>query len=320
MKGIWITWEIQRRNRGISSALGWPLYEITYSGSRFQRYLYSSVKTIQCIFKEKPQIVAAQNPSIVLAALVILLKYFLFLSFKVVIDAHNSGIYPMEGKNHILMAVSRWLQRFTDLTIVTNEQLQSIVEANSGRAFVLPDRLTDEIPKVKLFPVKGKVNIAFICTYSVDEPYQEVIQAAKILPSDVMIYITGKYKGKVTESQVPENVKLLGFISEEDFWALLSSVDYIMDLTLREGCLVCGAYEGVALSKPLILSDTQTLRSYFSKGCVYVKPTAESIAAGIQIIIKDRTVFESDIKELKESLTTSWNEAFQGFNQILTTL
>lgn len=318
MKGIWVTWEIQRRNRGISSALGWPLYEVTYPGSRLQRYLYSSAKTIQNIFKEKPQIVAAQNPSILLAALVILFKYF--IGFKVVIDAHNSGIYPMEGKNDALMAVSRWLQRHADLTIVTNEQLQSIVETNGGRAFVLPDRLTDEIPKVKLFPVKGKVNIAFICTYSVDEPYQEVIQAAKILSSDVMIYITGKYKGKVTESQVPENVKLLGFISEEDYWALLSSVDYIMDLTLREGCLVCGAYEGVALSKPLILSDTQTLRSYFSKGCVYVKPTAKSIAAGVQDIIKDHNVLGSDIKELKENLTASWNKAFQDFYKILATL
>ena len=171
MNGVWITWENQRRNKGISSALDWPLFEITYSGPWLKRYVYSGLRTLDTILRMRPLVVAAQNPSIMLAALVIMLKHV--LGYKVVIDAHNSGIYPMEGQNAFLMAISRWLQRHADLTIVTNTELKAIVESHGGRAFVLPDRLPD-VPEAVSLSLQGRVNIAFICSYSADEPFQDV--------------------------------------------------------------------------------------------------------------------------------------------------
>jgi len=278
VKGIWLTWEIQRRNKGISAALKWPLYEITFSGSRFKRYLYSSLATIRIIKTEKPQVVVAQNPSIVLALLVVLLGWL--FKYRTVIDAHNSGICPLEGKSKFLMLVAKWLQCNADLTIVTNDQLRSTVESNGGKAIVMPDMLP-EAPPTRANPLSGRFNLAYICTYSKDEPYKEVVKAAANLPKDVHIHITGRYNGKIDENNVPENVKLLGFISDEQYWDLLSSVDVIIDLTLRENCLVCGAYEAVSKGKPLILSDTKALRNYFSKGCVYVQPDSDSIYNGI---------------------------------------
>ena len=127
----------------------------------------------------------------------------------------------------------------------------------------------------------GRVNAVFICTFGVDEPYLEVIEAARAIPDDIYIYITGKFEGKVEQSTLPCNVKLLGFVPDDEYWLMLASADFIIDLTLRHDCLVCGAYEGVAMEKPLILSDTDALKSYFIQGCIYVKPTAHSIANGI---------------------------------------
>jgi glycosyltransferase involved in cell wall biosynthesis len=315
MKGIWITWENQRRNKGISSALGWPLHEIVYPGSGLLRYLYCAYETVKIILKTKPQIVAAQNPSVVLATLNVILKNV--LGYKAVIDAHNSGINPLEGKSRIMMSYSRLLQRFADVTIVTNEKLRSVVEGNGGKASVLPDRLPD-VPEAKEYPVAGRINIAYICTFSADEPYLEVIEAARSLPADVMIYVTGKYKGKIDEAvSIPENLKLLGFIPDEDFWALLSSADFILDLTLREDCLVCGAYEGVALGKPLILSDTKALRTYFHRGCAYVSSTSESISAGIRKAIEQREVLNAEVSRLKEEINKTWDGTLENFKMMV---
>jgi len=317
MNGIWITWENQRRNKGISRALGWKFYEIISYKSAAYRYLLSSIETVLVIQKEKPQIVAAQNPSMVLAILVILLRNI--LGYKVIIDAHNSGIFPLEGRSQLLMFFSKLLQRHADLTLVTNERLKSVVESNRGKAFVLPDKIPD-IPAVGVFPLEGNINIAYICTFSEDEPYKEAIKVSGMLPEDVLIYFTGKYEGKIDIDSIPSNAKLLGFVPEQEYWSLLSSVDFVMDLTTREGCLVCGAYEGIALSKPLILSDTEALKSYFNMGCIYVAPRADSIAYGIRKAIAKHNDLLSDIERLKVSLRTDWNNKLFHLNKVINSL
>ena len=308
MKGIWVTWELQRRNKGISSALDWSLHEIVINKPRIVRYFFSIIETIKLIREKKPAVIAAQNPSIVLATVTVLLRSI--YGYKVIIDAHNSGIHPAEGRSFLLGSISRWLQRKADLTIVTNQELRAVVESNGGTAFVLPDRLPRVNSNSANLP-NERAKIVFICTFSVDEPYEEVLKAARMISGDAMIYVTGRYDGRIDPRNVPTNVRLVGFVPEEEFWALLSAADFIMDLTLREGCLVCGAYEGVALSKPLILSDTKVLRSYFSEGCIYVSSNAESIAQGIRRAITDVEKLRSGIRRLKERLETSWTNSLK---------
>lgn len=317
MKGIWITWEIQRRNKGITKALKWPLYEITYPGSKMRRYLHCMEKTIHVILKERPKIVVAQNPSVVLATLIILMKKV--FGYRAVVDAHNSGIYPREGESKFMMWISRQLQRLSDLTIVTNDHLRYVVEANGGRAVVLPDSLPDA-PELWQYPVTGRVNLAYICTFSTDEPFREVFQAARSLPTDVLIYVTGRHNGKIDERTVPKNVRLLGFIPDHEYWSLLSSVDFIIDLTFRENCLVCGAYEAVSLEKPMVLSNTNALRNYFHKGCVYVSSSSSSIQDGILEAIEKREILYQDMLKLKEELQSSWKNGFEDFKQIVENL
>jgi len=314
MKGIWITWEKQRRNLGISSSLQWPLCEIIVRKPRVIRYLYSIYLTLKRIHNDKPDIIAVQNPSIVLAIIGVIFKYL--LKYKLIVDAHNSGIFPAEGKSKTLMFISRVIQRNADITIVTNPELQVVVESNGGKAFVLPDSLPD-VPSATSLELEGSYNIVFICTYNVDEPYREVIEAAKLLPDEVRIYITGNYQGRVDSLTIPKNVELLGYVSEETFWAMLTSADIIMDLTLREGCLVCGAYEGVALLKPLILSDTMALRSYFNHGCVYVKPDVLSIASGILEAIDCVDDLRLGILKLKEMIEVGWKAKLRDLQTII---
>jgi hypothetical protein len=311
-KGIWITWEKQRRNIGISSALGWPLYEIVMDNRRLSRYAKSSIRTLAAIIGERPKFVAAQNPSIVLAFFVILLKRF--FGYKVIIDAHYCGIYPLEGCCNLLMALSNWLQKKADLTLVTNEKMAAVVTMNKGNAFVLTDRIPST-PFIKKSRMGREFNIAYICTFAKDEPFDEVISAADKLDRGVFVYVTGKYPDDVASGSLPRNVKLVGYLSDIDYWSLLLSVDAIMDLTLRQDCLVCGAYEGVAVEKPLILSDTAALRAHFDKGCVYVLPSSDSIEAGIQTAIRERDILNSEISVLKKSLIQQWSVQLSGLQK-----
>ena len=312
--GIWITWEFQRRNVGLSSALGFPLHVIVHEKPRLLRYIKSTVDTLAQIYRSKTKVLCIQNPSIVLAIISILARPI--FRYKLIIDAHSGGIEPLMGRFKLLMVISKWIQKKADITIVTNDWLSAIVKSNGGHPIVLPDKIP-EMDAPDSFPLIGKQNIAFITTYSPDEPVSEVIAAAELLPDNIMIYFTGDYTGKLDPATMPDNVRLLGYLAEGKYWSLLASVDFIMDLTIREGCLVCGAYEGIALSKPLILSDTDATRTLFDRGCVYVKPSKTSIADGIRAAIRDSDRLTNEVPKLKMALTRYWSNQINALNDRL---
>jgi glycosyltransferase involved in cell wall biosynthesis len=307
--GIWITWELQRRNRELSKALCVKFFELSEIGEKknlFKKYLLGILKTGVIIFKEKPKVVFAQNPSIVLSLLVILMKPF--ARFKVCIDAHNAGVFPKEGKSRMLGAIARWIQKRADLTIVTNEGLRKHVNGNGGRAFILQDKIPS-IPTVPKICLKGKFNILFICTYASDEPYMEVFSAFQEISRDVFLYVTGNYrKRKIDRTALPENIILMGFIPEDEYITMLNSVNATMILTEREDCLVCGAYESISVGKPMILSDTQALRDYFQGSAVYTKNTAEGIKKAVVAIVERRGEIEKSGFVVREFRTAEWEK------------
>ncbi|MDD1444339.1 hypothetical protein MEO93_29175, partial [Dolichospermum sp. ST_sed3] len=122
------------------------------------------------------------------------------------------------------------------------------------------------------------------------------------------IYVTGNYKKKqVRPDKVPKNVILLGYISDAEYTEMLYSVDATIDLTTREDCLVCGAYESVAVEKPVILSDTEALRFYFNHGVIHTQNNAEALKNAILNVISNKVVLADQIKVLKKNKIIEWN-------------
>ena len=118
-KGLWITWENQRRNNGISDALYWKLCCFVYDDkTHIERYIKSIVRTLAVVAEEKPTVIGAQNPSLVLSTLILLMAPI--FRYKTVIDAHNAGIYPSKKRYGILLWISKLIQRWADITLVTN--------------------------------------------------------------------------------------------------------------------------------------------------------------------------------------------------------
>jgi len=187
-----------------------------------------------------------------------------------------------------------------------------VVETNGGKAVILPDRIP-QVPPVEPVELRGRRAVTYVCTFSEDEPYEEVIAATGLLEEDVVVHITGNYRGRVDPGSIPANMELMGFIDESAYWSLLASSDAVMVLTMRDGCLVCGAYETIALNKPLVLSDTKALRSYFNRGCVYVSPDARSIAEGIREALRKEKELLAEVRQLHRAIDRQWNDVFSSF-------
>jgi hypothetical protein len=77
-----------------------------------------------------------------------------------------------------------------------------------------------------------------------------------------------------------------------------------------ENCLVCGAYEAVALQKPLVTSDTSALRSYFSAGTVFTRHEPQAIARAVREALAARTTLTLEMKELQPQLRARWDREY----------
>jgi glycosyltransferase involved in cell wall biosynthesis len=268
------------------------------------------------LLDERPELVIVQNPSLVLTFFMVTLGKL--LTNAVIVDAHNIGLKPFSTNYNWLLPLYRTIQRRSDLTIVTNQRLAQEVTKNGGRSFVLEDR----IPKFENLTgekLRGNYNITSICTYDIDEPYHLVIDTAKLLDSSICIYMTGRYEKIPTKirRKAPSNIIFTGYLSDRDYKNLLFSSDAIMDLTLLNDCLVCGAYEALAVQKPMILSDTTTLREYFSKGVVYTENRPEAIASAIESALENRDELRKQVIDLKLTLGKEWLHKLQRLIDIL---
>ncbi len=312
---IWIAWEKHRRSRSLSKELGIELKELVLNAPPYVRYPVLIWRTMLLFLTNSSKLLFVQNPSIVLAALATLHKKF--SKRVVVVDAHNAGIYPLEGNSAFLGGIARWIAKSVDYVIVTNEVLAAQVRSWGGTPLVLPDSL----PVIEGGDVKdesGKL-VTFICTWALDEPFHEVIEAANLLlDDDVSIHITGRIPNAIKATIKPgENVTLTGYLDDTSFDNLLCRSNVIIDLTTREDCLLCGAYEAVSAGVPVVLSDTVALKEYFYKGAVYTKNESKELAAAIKKSLQEHETLTKDIRDLREELEVAWRAKF---NNILNTI
>ncbi|MFO0754190.1 MAG: glycosyltransferase family 4 protein [Thermodesulfovibrionales bacterium] len=317
MRKVWITWETQRRNDSMSRHLNARLYRFDIRRSRLLRYVISLGKTVRVLLRERPGLLFVQNPSLVLALFGV--SYGRLFGIPVIVDAHNAGVFPFGGQKRWANRMTRWLFSGAAFTIVSNERLAEYVRQKGGRPVALPDPLPELGGCGEKRGLRGRVNVLFICSWAADEPYREVIRAAELLEKDVVIHITGSSRGREGRAggSLPPNVVLTGYLSEEDFVGMLQSCDVVLDLTTREDCLVCGAYEATAAEKPLIVSDTKALRDFFCKGTLYADNTPEDLAEKIREAAQDRERLAGEIRELKRERLADWEERKREFERLL---
>jgi len=212
--------------------------------------------------------------------------------------------------------MSNYTLRRADLTIVTNEAVAAVVESKGGRALVLQDVLPTLQPAASSLPeIRARVaRVVYICSFLSDEPVEEMLAAAARLGEQFPVYVTGRVTKQFQDlaRSAPPNVIFTGFIPEEDYLSLLGAADVVVVLTKRENTLLCGAYEGVSLRKPLVLSNQAVLRDYFTKGVVLTENTPDSIEAAIRRAVRERERLAGELSEFVPELRADWSSRFAG--------
>jgi hypothetical protein len=206
----------------------------------------------------------------------------MFFGFKVVIDAHYGGVEAYNGSSLIQIMLD-YCNRKADLVIVTNNSHAKRIQLkNKGRIFICPDPL----PNLQRYAERKKeINkkIFVICSFDIDEPLYEIIEAAEILSKEgFKFFFSGNYrKAGLNPSSYPE-IRFLGYVSEADFYMHLFTSEVAVDLTNYENCLVCGAYESLEANKPIVLSKKKALQDYFRMGAVFTENRSEKIVSAIK--------------------------------------
>jgi len=282
------------------------------------RYLISILQTLLIIFKTKPDIIFVQNPSMILATVVCLCK--IFIKFFLVVDRHTTFLLNKKELSLLKVFIFKLLHSFTikyaDITIVTNSFLADLVTELKGNPYVLPDMIPD-LSSTQKKNLKGRFNILLISSFGSDEPISEVLDAIRSVNiNNVIIYITGNTNklDKTIVQTAPPNVIFTGFLEEQDYINMLFSVDAIMVLTTSDACMLCGCYEAISACKPLITSNKDVLREYFTEA-VFVDNTSSGISGGIKKVIENRAYYQDRIKELKEKIIPEWEKQYDNLEK-----
>jgi glycosyltransferase involved in cell wall biosynthesis len=308
-RALWVSWERHRRSRELARALSIPLSEIVVAGPRLWRSSSCAARTVWLLLRVRPSLLFVQNPSVQLTYLACRLKPL--LGYTLVVDRHSNFNFA-DTEHGFFNHLSNYTLRTADLTIVTNETVAGIVQGKGGRTLVLQDILPTLRPRPLAMP-KSRVRIVYICSFLPDEPVEEMLGAARRLGDEFQICVTGRVPKRFQNlaRSAPGTVTFTGFLPEEEYVSLLGSADVVMVLTKRENTLLCGAYEGVSLRKPLVLSNQAVLRDYFKKGVVLTENTPEAIEAAIRKAARERVRLGVELAELVPELQADWASRFE---------
>ena len=328
MNRLWVSWEVQRRNEGLAKEFECELLVANLPGrgviGRSFRYLFSSLITISRLISSRPSVVFAQCPSLLLGFLLEILR--LIFRYQLILDFHNSALESAQ-RGGVIGTISRYLIRRASGVIVSNRELVKIVEEFSGEPLVLADPLPVLQNNADLSEHQDYQRpwVTFISSFAADEPFDQVVEAVGLLEKDITLFVTGnrvlgekqlnkvllQLEDKHSDSvirRIRARVILTGFISRNKYDTLISNSDLLIDLTTREGCLVCGAYEALAAGVPVVLSDTAILREKFAEGFYFSKNDSSSLLAVIENGVESGG--GAGVAEFRNRFVEEWEKEF----------
>lgn len=303
-KATWISWERHRRTSTLAGHFGIPLHTLVHSGLAPVRYLVLGFRTLALLLRERPDVLVVQNPSFVLATLALLLRPW--FGYRLIVDAHNEAVEPYANSGAFFTRASAWLLARADATIVTNAFLAEVVTRAGGRPLILPDKIPEPAAGSRV-PLPNAPDAVLIATFAADEPIERVVEAFQQMP-DVTLAITGRWERHRHRlpDPLPSNIRCTGFLSDDDYWQLIAGAGLVVDLSYKRDCLVCGAYEAVAVGTPMVLSDDRSIRAYFHLGTRYARPEADDVQRAVREVLSDRQAFRRDTMALREELGRTW--------------
>ncbi len=277
------------------------------------RLLLSSFMTLREVFRSRWCVIFSQYPSLPLNLLLSFCS--IFSSFKFVVDAHNVAIEDFQKSASLRGRLVAWVFSRADHIVVSNSALVSKLGKYADKALVLADRLPQIEPSSKPSLVDNtEMAVTLIASFAPDEPIEEFIKGfnkAK-LADGTKLFVTGRRSraGGLIGFE-SERVVFTDFLGEGEFEALIQHSILLVDLTTREDCLVCGAYEALSVEVPILLSSSEALRTTFPLGTVFSNNSQSDFSEALEHFFEDVAGYKERIGSMKEDFALVWQEQFE---------
>lgn len=326
---VFIVWKVyQRRVEALQVPLRADTVYFHYAWEERGRvhkalsYLCKFVHTLAVLFRRRPALVYVQAPPTF--AIYAAWLYGWLAGVPYVVDAHNPMIYDTFWPR---LPLAAFMLRHARSVIVHNRYVAARARElglSPVNLRVLMDRPPDVAARAHVAPDtdcadKRRPRVVVPCSYDVDEPLVELQRVTHFLP-DVDFYITW-YAEKLPRGFVRQfgpNTRFTGFLPAEDFNGLLAQADVIVALTTRDGTQPSVATEALAFERPLVVSDSSTIRDLFPQGAVYVENRAGAIAEGIRTALRERRHLEVEMAAFKSEKLRQWESQFEDLRGLLT--
>jgi glycosyltransferase involved in cell wall biosynthesis len=269
------------------------------------KYVLQAADTLRLLRREAPDVVFVMSPPPVAALPV--LAYCRSRRISFVIDAHSAAFLHRRWRR--LQGFQDALCRRAATTIVTNEHLAMRVRGAGAHATVIPD-VPIVFQETAPFVRDDRFTVAFVCSFSPDEPVGDVLEAARALP-EIRFLVTGDAKkmAKTCRGSWPGNVELTGFLPEPAYGGLLCGVDGIIALTTRDHTMLRAAYEAIYQGTPVVVSNWPLLRRVFDEGAVHVAPGAAALVDGLKALRSQHAAYKEGAARLRERRLAEWARA-----------
>lgn len=266
-------------------------------------YVRAAFRTLVSTLRQKPRVLVLQLPQGPLLLEGYLIKKL--VGCKIIADVHTGFVLNTDWKGKLLNAPFVKLLSKADLVLAHNPaQLKIIPDKVKEKTLVVYDPWY-LIEKTKQPEKTSDAYLVFPASFASDEPLEEIIQAVNRL-DNVKLYVTGNWRRKPDlQKWASEKIVFTGFLPSEKFEELMANSTAIITGTKREFTALMSGWEAVAYSKPLALTDTQTLRSVFSYYPAYYDySNIESITKSVKTVLEKNPDANAK-KELKQRTITS---------------
>jgi hypothetical protein len=250
------------------------------------RYLLSTVHTIRYLKQRRPNRLIVTNPPLILC-----LVAFAYASRKripMVLDSHPGGFGAQGDRvSGRLQAIHRWLARRVVATMVTDVHWMDVLATWGARGLIVHEAPPSWNVK-PASPIDGRPRVLFVGTFGGDEPIEVVFDAARQC-REIDVLVTGDPRRCPPQlrANLPPNVRLTGFLQQEEFAAAVEAADVILTLSTEPTSVMRAAYEAVYACRPLVLSDWPGLRRLFPTA-VAVANNADDLARGLRRAVQHR--------------------------------
>ena len=209
------------RNEGLASELGGVTRYVTWGprGNPFvavARYVVQFAMTLWVLGRDRPKRVVCMLPPF--PALVACLLYALIRRAVLVGDVHT---YPLVSRTwRPFLGFTAWLLRRGRGAVVTNDANAAVLRDLDVHTLVLDDTPVLTSGR-EADPDADRQMVLVPASFDPDEPIEDIIEAAGSSPDIEVVLTGGDATGRLDGLEVPANVRVAGFVSREEYEALL---------------------------------------------------------------------------------------------------